>query len=128
MTTTDPRKTAPYGPNGSLQSYPSDAYVPRPDGSGYDRLPVDWRPIEPFVARLQVVGFERGRSAARLIWADEEGRTYPMFMHDIAATLGVISMLRGRTTPLRWVVVKRGANYGIKLADDEQVETSAVAA
>lgn len=75
----------------------------------------DWRPNEPFRARLKLLGTERGRSAAYYKWqAVEDWRVYPMFITDMArlVTLGT-TFEAGGFVDAEWVVVKRGMNYGI---------------
>lgn len=105
--------------------------VPYKDGSlmsyaGSYSTGVEWRKNLPFYRTLFYKTYERGVSAARFIWKDDEGHTYPMFMTDMDALLtegevrsAAFSNIRG---PSRisgnWIVTKRGQNYGIKRVND----------
>lgn len=85
-----------------LDEYPSDY-----NGN------TEWLPNEPFEATLTLIELERGRSAARFWWKDQEGTHYPMFGQ------GIVEMLLGKTLDHgvvsgTWIAVKRGANYGIE--------------
>lgn len=101
---------------GSLLSYPIVKLRRREDGSGYDHIETEMREVEPFWARLRLVDFERGRSSARFVWEDEDGNSYPMFMVDMLATVQGCELIDGQTETVRWAVVKRGANFGIRPA------------
>lgn len=76
---------------------------------------VTMREPEPFTGELRVIGFQRGRSAARLIWTTKTGAILPMFMVDIVATLQDVDLIDGWTESRDWEIVKRGANFGIRL-------------
>lgn len=99
---------------GSLLAYPETRLVRRPDGLGYDHLDPEMREAEPFYARLRLVDFERGRSAARFVWEDEDRNSFPMFLVDMLATVQSCELIDGQTEMVRWAVVKRGGNYGIR--------------
>jgi hypothetical protein len=79
-----------------------------------------WRDNTPFEARLALAGMRRGRSAAYFMFTDEDGHEYPMFMSDLETLLcspgGVAGGITGGQSCPRWVVQKRGQNYGIRLA------------
>ncbi|WP_179377834.1 hypothetical protein [Rhodococcus sp. ACS1] len=72
-------------------------------------------PNTPFEATLEVVGIERGRSAARfrLNNVDTEA-TYPMFMTDMLHMVQTATIDAGRIRGT-WMAQKRGTNYGVKL-------------
>jgi len=73
-----------------------------------------WRPNEPFYATLDLVDMERGRSAARFIWNHGATNThYPMFMAGMLDLAKTDVIDHGEVTGW-WIVVKRGANYGIE--------------
>lgn len=74
---------------------------------------IDWRPNEPFKATLTLNRLERGRSAARFWFRDEEGTEYPMFGQGIVDMLKAGVLDHGVITGT-WIAVKRGANYGIE--------------
>jgi hypothetical protein len=85
--------------------------------NGY-ATPDEWRPNRPFRAALTLTGIERGRSAARFTWIDasrsgETVTSYPMFMVDACALLMSGEALVGGTRDGWWIVMKRGANYGV---------------
>lgn len=85
---------------------------------------VGWRPNEPFHATLEIKHMLRGRSAKYPILgpanAPDDKRTFPMFVADLvdAACTGTIQA--GGIISGRWMVSKRGANYGLRLAKEEE--------
>lgn len=96
---------APWHRNGDLVEYVWDS-----DSDKYD-----WRPNQPFEATLQLTGTSRGRSAARYTWESLEGAKLEMFMADmfrlVTADPRVIEP--GGSVRGEWLIVKRGANYGV---------------
>lgn len=121
---------APYTESGSLMHFPES----RMDYSEAVRLDVghgwkvpprevgpDWRPNVPFAATLRLVDTRRGRSAAYFIWYDETGAEFPMFITDMLALVQSGVAIAGGTVSTRWMVTKRGANYGIRHAGPEEV-------
>lgn len=105
-------KEAPFKiSDGSLFDYPPYSY----GGRSWEELNCEWREITEFDLELQLEDIERGRSAARFIWVDPAtGAKYPMFMTDMKNLVLSVTMERGLVMGT-WTVVKRGANYGIKL-------------
>lgn len=95
--------------DGSLLEY-------APNGPDHSDRDIDWRDNEPWKDALQVTTIARGHSAARFVWESADGRKFPMFMIDMLATaqygIGPTGLVSGE-----WIVVKRGANYGIALMD-----------
>ncbi len=82
--------------------------------SGIDHS-IDWRPNEPFEATLTLRRLDRGRSAARFWFEDEDSKTfYPFFGQTLVDMLSESTMINGRVKGT-WIVVKKGANYGIEL-------------
>jgi len=79
----------------------------------------DWRPNEPFRAKMKLVAYSRGRSAANFDVEDENGVPYTVFMKDTLDLLRNHGMVKGETDELTWVFCKRGENYGIRVHDDE---------
>ena len=75
---------------------------------------IDWRPNEPFTATLRLDRLERGRSAARFWFIDEEGTEYPFFGQGLVEMLSRVMLDHGVVTGT-WIAVKRGANYGLEL-------------
>lgn len=80
---------------------------------------VEWLPNEPFTATLRINNLERGRSAARFWFVDERyGVHYPFFGQGLTEMLGKVTMVDGVVTG-KWIAVKRGANYGIELYEED---------
>lgn len=81
-----------------------------------------WRDNLPFHATLQVDHTISGRSAKYVIWknayAPLDRRTYPMFVTDLldVARFGIQP---GGIVSGRWIVRKRGQNYGLAIAPEE---------
>jgi hypothetical protein len=93
------------GPYKGLAGYPD----------GY--WPMEWRENCVFMDRLIFDGFQRGRSAAHAVFkSTTSGDRYEMFLRDLEDVLrvGGIEKLGYLTT--YFTFVKRGMNYGIKLA------------
>jgi hypothetical protein len=107
MARTNTVTEAPYDARGNLIHFPADRW---PD------QPAQWRPNEPFTADLRVDTVQSGRSAKYLIWLDEDDRRFPMFVADAVDVMRFASVTGGRTGPRRWIVRKRGRNYGVALA------------
>lgn len=80
----------------------------------YWRGTVEWRDNEQFEATLKYVGFERGRSAAHLIFEDENGHSFPMFLQQFDEIMHA-GGFDGNKIYGKWVGVKRGQNYGVQL-------------
>lgn len=81
---------------------------------------IDWRPNDVFSGSMRLWKTERGRSAARFIWhADGDMRTYPMFMSDMLELALVRGIDKGGLVHARWTVRKRGSNFGLCLAHEE---------
>ena len=103
--------------------------VAGPDGTFVERLlreftlvytEPDWRPNEVFHACLQIDSTRSGRSAKYVIWTPvapgpDDRRTYPMFVTDLVEVLRA-GVERGGIVCGRWIVAKRGQNYGLKVA------------
>jgi hypothetical protein len=109
---------APFTQDGHLMHYPQDRYTGTYVDAVYVPGPVigpDWRPIEPFDATLTISDMHRGRSAAYFECVDGDGHKFPMFMTDLLDVIRTMDVRRG-TVAGRWVVGKRGQNYGIRLA------------
>jgi hypothetical protein len=84
--------------------------------AGYGESRYDWRPNEPFEATLTLERLERGRSAARFWFVDEEGTRYPFFGQGLVEMLSQVTLDHGVVRGT-WIAVKRGANYGIELLE-----------
>lgn len=110
---------APFDASGNLLHYPQTRYhYNRETGERWEEGP-EWREVVPFPAVLKYEGFARGRSAAYFLWKDADGRQYPMFLADMDTFLKR-EYANGPTMAM-WIVCKRGANYGIRLAEDKDL-------
>lgn len=75
----------------------------------------EWRPNKPFTASLEMEGFGRGRSSTVFNWVDPAtGTMYPMFVSSLAVLLKSEVLIHGKTDLIPWIVVKKGANYGVE--------------
>lgn len=103
-------------------------FEPEPNRWGFpvrrsEHVEGEWRENEPFREFLTYHTWFKGRSAVRIIWKDDEGHTYPMFITDFdklmhSGKVGTAYSNKGaeRTGAsvfALWHVVKRGANYGL---------------
>ncbi len=72
-----------------------------------------YRPVKDVRLRLRLKRFEAHRAAGVFWWADEQGKSYPMFATEFNRLVsdGTFRLeLDGY-----WSAMKRGANYGIAL-------------
>jgi hypothetical protein len=81
-------------------------------------VPPNWKPNAPFKARMQLVSYSRGRSAANFNVEDEHGRKYTIFLTDMVDILQKCGIVKGWTEELIWSFGKRGQNYGVRLHDE----------
>lgn len=84
-----------------------------PGDDGASLSPTEWRQNEEFTATLRFDCFERGRSAAHAIFRDDDGHRFPMFLRELAELMTKEEFRAGKIHG-RFIVVKRGANYGTK--------------
>lgn len=105
---------APYR-KGNLMDWVSPrASQIRETATDHYALPDEWRNNVPFEATLTLTGTERGRSAARFMWDDGHGNTFPMFLTDATDLMMSREGVAGAVAAGWWVVVKRGQSYGIR--------------
>ena len=100
----------PYTRNGSLLHY-------------VDKSHDIWYPNEPFHAALKVDHMKSGYSAKYLVLRSpnsDDPRTFPMFVVDLVDVVATLPEIRDGILVGRWKVRKRGANYGLALAPEEQ--------
>ncbi len=121
----NPDLKTPWSPGGHLMHHPGirkmiDGEIVNP-GVG------EWRDNEPFTATLQMLGTERGRSAAFFRWqvvkasrADLVGAILPMFITDVGHVLMMGLAQPGGKITSEFFVVKRGQNYGITPAQPDE--------
>lgn len=99
-------KWAPMSKSGGLHSY---------YGSWLES-DTEWKEVsEPIELTLKFKDYGRGRSSVVLYFEDvnREGAVYPMFISDFsnAFAIGILHPI----THGSWLVVKKGANYGIQV-------------
>jgi hypothetical protein len=92
----------PYDGAGNLREY----------AGGYSET--EWRDNTPFPAELQVVGYERGRTAVRVIWEDGDGHAYPMFISYLVELIRTSNVIDGKVSGT-WMGTKKGQNYGLRM-------------
>lgn len=109
MTKKLPKYKVPYS-KGNLQHYANSSNFAHPE---YGRDYEEWRENLPFEATMTIDGMTSGYSAKHTLWRDEQGRTYPMFVADVVDLLREAHTYRGTVTA-KWIVRKRGQNYGIR--------------
>lgn len=97
-------KEVPYDKSGNLLHYADIRYRAR----GLE----DWRPNFPFQAVLSLAHMKSGYSAKYLVWIDEHGHRFPMFISDTMDLIKNGEISKGVATGL-WIVRKRGQNYGV---------------
>lgn len=122
----------PYSSDGSLMHFPESTWdyseaVRVEEGHGWKVPPrevgAEWRRNDPFTATLWLVETRRGRSAAYFIWRAGDGREYPMFISDMLQLVkSGVTIRPGGAVSTRWVVTKRGSNYGIRHAGTEEAD------
>ncbi|MEV7675175.1 hypothetical protein [Streptomyces sp. NPDC088752] len=104
---------APYDKQGNLITYVAT----------YADQVHEWRKNVPFPALLELEGTTRGMSAARFVWrSDRGGAQYEMFMTDAADLLKNATSLFKGTIDTWWIAQKRGKNYGVRLATQEDLK------
>lgn len=79
-----------------------------------------WLPNEPFTETLKLGNIHTGRSAKYVMWSAEDGRTFPMFVADLVGMVRDSVGLTQGSLSARWMVAKRGQNYGIRLAKEDE--------
>ena len=103
----------PFDDNGSLMSYPLRKYVRDADGNSRIWVP-NLRDNYEFEATMTYHGFDNGiRSAHRIIWRDDEGHTYPMFISRFGEALEAHGM-QGKTMTGWWTFMKQGENFSLR--------------
>jgi len=97
---------APYDSDGNLAHYAGDGYMIR------------WRNNEPFHATLSIDGARSGRSAKYVILSSPQGGPdtpmFPMFVTELIETMRLCPLIRHGIIDGRWIVCKRGRNYGLR--------------
>lgn len=83
-----------------------------PDGRTINKLVPIMVPNVPFKDTLYYDGFYRGRSAAGMIFRNDAGQVFTVFMTDMDKFIPL--MERGKITA-EFIFCKRGKNYGVTL-------------
>ena len=97
----------------AVEKIPFDTKGNMREYAGYGET--EWRDNVPFLATMQVVDYERGRSAVRVIVKDKEtGSLYPMFISDFVGAVCTNVFYNGAVVG-QWVGAKKGQNYGLKM-------------
>lgn len=79
-------------------------------------IPMSWKENCIFNATMKIYDYSRGRSSVKFILEDRDTRIrYQMFITDFIDVIRSKSLFDG-VLNADWTFVKRGANYGIKLA------------
>ena len=90
----------PRAANGDMLSYP------------------DWKSTmdeaNPFDAELFFKGFTRGRSSALAVFTTGLGMEVPMFLSNLEE---IFRLIKNGHISGRWIVVKKGQNYGIAIEE-----------
>lgn len=128
----------PYNRKGDALNYPQEEYEWEYGGVQYaswyeierqfgtdasrkaNRITVGpiWKPNEVFEANLAIESISRGRSAAHFdVKNMQTGAKYTMFLTDFLNLLKKHTLDRGETPRLKWQFTKRGANFGVMLAE-----------
>jgi len=103
----------PFDGSGNLMSFPEKKCWKNRETGKEECLHPVMKDNYEFNATLTYHGFDKGtRAAHRLIWIDEEGHTYPMFVSTFGKALSKIGMLGDKMTG-RWTFQKRGQNFSV---------------
>lgn len=79
--------------------------------TGY-AAPKQWEENTPRIMTLTFTNVSRGRSSVRFEFTDESGRTWSMFLSDVAILMKHFVFDQGVIEGC-WYVVKRGGDYGL---------------
>lgn len=103
---------APYDRNGSLMNYVA---------SYPDRVH-EWRENKPFPEHLLLTGTTRGMSVVHFTWSASGGRTFEMFMTDVADLIANATNIYKGSVDTWWIARKSGQHYGIRLATQDDLK------
>ncbi|MCX4799682.1 hypothetical protein OG497_38145 [Streptomyces sp. NBC_01242] len=85
----------------------------------------EWRENKPFRAMLILDDTERELSSARFVWHNSHGgHAYRMFMTDMANLVKSANNLYKGSADTWWIAERRGKNYGIRLADQDDLKAA----
>lgn len=104
-------KEAPYHADGSLMHW-----------AGYGTMSTaQWKPNDPFHATLRLSAMRSGYSAKYVIWKPldpADTRSFPMFIADLLDVVQSAKCIENGVISARWMVRKRGQNFGLVLAPE----------
>jgi len=83
-------------------------------------VPEEWRDNTPFLAKLKLDGW-LAPSAVRFKDVDT-GLCYPMFLTELVELIKVSEISEGVTHKMHWMVVKKYQDYGIRLAESNEIQ------
>jgi len=83
-------------------------------------VPEEWRANTPFLAKLKLDGW-LAPSAVRFKDVDT-GLCYPMFLTELVELIKVSEISEGVTHKMHWMVVKKYQDYGIRLAESNEIQ------
>jgi len=113
-----PSYQVPHYPDGSIPDYVRHGATN--GGWGNDpKLAITWRDPAPFDARLSFTCFSRGRSAAHALMFSETGARFTVFLTDLSEMIRDARWCGGLLAA-RFMPCKRGQNYGVRLAKEEE--------
>jgi hypothetical protein len=107
-------REAPYTTGGSLMHYV--APFKKREGDG-----VVWLPNDPFHATFSIKRMQSGYSAKYVLLESpnsNDEREFPMFVTDLIDAVASLPAIYGGILTGRWMVRKRGQNYGVALAPE----------
>lgn len=95
-----------------IKQYPVDSGGNMIEYPDYHNKPAAWVDIKEFEATMTFVRYEKGRSSLRFILEDENGKKWSMMAQCID---DFVFRANSGTISGKWVMCKRGANYGLLL-------------
>lgn len=110
-------REAPYSSNGSLLHWAPPQHEKAWAYAAADK----WLPNDPFHATLRLDSTRSGMSAKYVIWVSpnsNDPRTFPMFVTDLVDTIQHAGRIERGIISARWMVRKRGQNFGLVLAPE----------
>lgn len=78
----------------------------------------EWVENKVFTDTLTYIDYGRGRSSVTFYFKGTDDAQYPMFLTDMNSLLHNKNIVDSKVSGT-WTFAKRGANYGIKLVDEE---------
>jgi hypothetical protein len=95
--------------------YPTDADGNMLEWVGWSTSEIIWKEMKPFTETLSYKNFSQGRSSVRFIVETDGGVQYSLMKSSFDTFIN--EAVNGKVTS-EFVVVKRGANYGLVFTKD----------